>query len=152
MVIGILNYLLSRKRDRVNLKSFPAWGYRGSSGSQGKPDVFAISVANRSAFPITVRNFGIWYHGSQQMSILQPGKIDGVSQVPRELKARESFVSVWHLSEFGSFDLEKAKCFFVETDCDERISFGRRQLQQMRAQYQAGEPFEGTKIFGLNWS
>lgn len=109
-VLGVINTWNSLSKSRVKLKVIPSHVIAEDSSIE-----FAIEITNLSAFPVTISDAGVLYHGtSARGALIHPIFSDG-GQWPKRLEPRSS------ISIFSSFPYStsghRIKCAYAKTQC-----------------------------------
>jgi hypothetical protein len=112
-VLGIINTWQNLDKSRLKLKVTPTHAI--PIGDVDPRLTFCIEVANLSAFPVSIRDAGVFYRGTQRRgSIIQPVFSDG-GMWPKRLEPRSS-VTVYRQTP-EPFQGHKIRCAYATTQC-----------------------------------
>lgn len=111
-VLGLINTWHGLDRTRPKLRVRPAHAI--PVGSAPKSLTFCIEVTNLSAFPLTVCEVGVLYHGTDARGTVMPVLIDG-GPWPRLLESRASVTVYFQRPEFDADHL--IRCAYAKTEC-----------------------------------
>lgn len=112
-VLGIINTWHMIDRSRVKLRVRPAHAI--PIGNVNESLTFCIEVTNLSAFPVTVRDVGVFYHGTNHRGAYAPPVLIDSGGWPRRLEPRSS-VTVYGQKPDGSKE-QPIKCAYAKTEC-----------------------------------
>ena len=111
--LGIINTWHSLDRSRVKLKVIPAHAI--PFGNVDPNLNFCIEITNLSAFPLTIADAGVFFHGTtDRASIANPVFADG-GNWPRRLEPRAS-ITVYSQVPVSNKGY-KIKCAYAKTQC-----------------------------------
>lgn len=113
-VLGVIITWVGLSKEKVKLVVTP----KHAVPVGGAPEhlEFCIEVVNLSAFPVTVSEVGIFYHGTNKRSVICNPVTSGNGPFPRRLEPR-SAVSFYSERPRSVIDGNKMKCVFAKTDC-----------------------------------
>lgn len=112
-VLGLINTWHGLDMSRVKLKVRPAHAIPVAAADPAL--TFCIEITNLSAFPVTVDDVGVFYHGTDRRgSIVLPVLIDG-GRWPRRLEPRTSVTVYGHRP--TSTPQQRIKCAYAKTEC-----------------------------------
>lgn len=128
-VLGVINTWRALDASRVKLKVVP--GHAIPVGGFDPSVNFYIAVTNLSTFPVTIREVGIVYRGSDKRGVfVNPILADG-GPWPRRLEPRSS------ISVYGQrpdiMPGHPIRCAYAETDCGVRKCGNSPALKQIAA-------------------
>lgn len=111
-VLGVVNTWQSLDRTRVKLKVVPAHAI--PFGAVDPRLKFSVEVTNLSDFPVTIREVGVFYKGTDKRGVIIPVLPDG-GPWPRRLESRSSVSVYSHLPESPSG--HRIECAYAKTEC-----------------------------------
>jgi len=128
-VLGVINTWHALDRSRVKLKVLPAHAIPvGGADPRLK---FCIGVTNLSAFPVTIKEVGVLYKGTDRRGVfIDPFLMDGGSW-PRRLEPRSS-VTVYGQKPDSTPGL-RIRCAYATTDCGHTKKGNSPALRQIAA-------------------
>lgn len=112
-VLGVINTWHGLDKSRVKLRVLPAHAI--PVGAASSAFNFCIEVTNLSAFAVTVKDVGVFFHGTDgRGSFVAPLLIDG-GPWPRRLEPRSSVTVYGQRPE--STPQQRIKCAYAKTAC-----------------------------------
>jgi hypothetical protein len=127
LVLGIVNTWHQLSQRRVRLKLVPAHAIPINLDERLR---FSIAVTNFSAFPVTVNEVGVLYHGTDVRGAMIPVLLDN-GPWPRRLESR-STVSLYGPLPESTRD-HRIRCAYARTDCGHTIKGDSPAMQQIAA-------------------
>jgi hypothetical protein len=127
-VLGIINTWRAVDRDRPKLKVIPAHGI--PVGGADRRLTFCIDVINLGAIPLTIREVGVFYRGTDQRGVLLlPVMLDGRT-LPQVLEPRTS-ITVYAEAEGIGISGYRIRCAYAKTACGLTFEGTSGALKQM---------------------
>lgn len=116
LLLAGLSYYKTLTTDRVRLQVECKYFF-GVGGFQGREGI-SIEVINRSAFPVTIREFGFRKLNGERMLLLQPLFANG-ERMPIRLEPRRQ-TTAYHVidTEAQWQELDAAPYGYVKTECN----------------------------------
>jgi hypothetical protein len=128
-VLGLINTWHALDRSRVKLKVLPAHAIPvGGADPRLK---FCIGVTNLSAFPVTIKEVGVLYKGTDSRGVfVEPFLLDR-GDWPRRLEPRSS-VTVYGQTPDSTSD-RRIRCAYATTECGHTKKGNSPALRQIAA-------------------
>jgi hypothetical protein len=136
-VLGIMNMWRSISHDKPKIKVIPVRAY--AVGGMDQRVDFGIEVVNLGAVAVTVRELGLFHHGTATRSVLTaPIMLDG-GTLPRRLEPRTS-ISVYGRTDLLNGRTHPIRWAYAKTDCGLTFKGNSGALKQISQALGAGRP------------
>lgn len=128
-VLGIINTWQGLDKARIKLKVTPAHAipYGGIDESLR----FCIEITNLSAFPVTISDAGVFFHGTTKRGAIVSPVFSDHGHWPRRLEPRSS-ITVYSQIPRSSTG-HKIKCAYAKTQCGHTQTGSSPALKQIAA-------------------
>ncbi|NHQ87731.1 hypothetical protein HA050_16560 [Iodobacter sp. HSC-16F04] len=130
-VLGIINTWHSLDKVRVKLKVVPAHAI--PYGGTNELLQFCIEITNLSAFPVTVNDAGVFFHGTAERGAIVAPVFTDNGHWPRRLEPRSS-ITVYSQMPRARLN-HKIKCAYAKTQCGYTQTGSSPALKQIAANF-----------------